>query len=155
MSLNVNQAMKDFVNAQSLDNKELSRFSPEDFRLGVQWLVAEKEHNLAQALAEAGLSLFPHSEDILAISGLLAMTREDWSLAIELLQDLIDVQKDQVQPMTYQMLARSLACNLDLAEAHAVLDHALSLWPEDKVLQEEKDTLILSSSVMTAVSQTH
>ena len=155
MSINLQQAMQDFVSAQSLDNKEISRFSPEEFRLGIQWLVAEKEHNLAQALAEAGLSLFPQSEDILAISGLLAMTREDWSLAIELLQDLIDVQKDQVQPMTYQMLARSLACNLDLAEAHAVLDHALSLWPEDKVLQEEKDTLILSSSVVTAVSQTH
>ena len=155
MSINLQQAMQDFVSAQSLDNKEISRFSPEEFRLGIQWLVAEKEHNLAQALAEAGLSLFPQSEDILAISGLLAMTREDWSLAIELLHDLIDVQKDQVQPMTYQMLARSLACNLDLAEAHAVLDHALSLWPEDKVLQEEKDTLILSSSVMTAVSQTH
>jgi uncharacterized protein HemY len=155
MSINLQQAMQDFVSAQSLNNKEISRFSPEEFRLGIQWLVAEKEHNLAQALAEAGLSLFPQSEDILAISGLLAMTREDWSLAIELLQDLIDVQKDQVQPMTYQMLARSLACNLDLAEAHAVLDHALSLWPEDKVLQEEKDTLILSSSVITAVSQTH
>ena len=155
MSINLQQAMQDFVSAQSLNSKEISRFSPEEFRLGIQWLVAEKEHNLAQALAEAGLSLFPQSEDILAISGLLAMTREDWSLAIELLQDLIDVQKDQVQPMTYQMLARSLACNLDLAEAHAVLDHALSLWPEDKVLQEEKDTLILSSSVITAVSQTH
>jgi uncharacterized protein HemY len=155
MSINLQQAMQDFVSAQSLNNKEISRFSPEEFRLGIQWLVAEKEHNLAQALAEAGLSLFPQSQDILAISGLLAMTREDWSLAIELLQDLIDVQKDQVQPMTYQMLARSLACNLDLAEAHAVLDHALSLWPEDKVLQEEKDTLILSSSVVTAVSQTH
>jgi uncharacterized protein HemY len=155
MSINLQQAMQDFVSAQSLDNKEISRFNPEEFRLGIQWLVAEKEHNLAQALAEAGLSLFPQSEDILAISGLLAMTREDWSLAIELLQDLIDVQEDQVQPMTYQMLARSLACNLDLAEAHAVLDHALSLWPEDKVLQEEKDTLILSSSVITAVSQTH
>ena len=155
MSINLQQAMQDFVSAQSLNSKEISRFSPEEFRLGIQWLVAEKEHNLAQALAEAGLSLFPQSEDILAISGLLAMTREDWSLAIELLQDLIDVQKDQVQPMTYQMLARSLACNLDLAEAHAVLDHALSLWPEDKVLQEEKDTLILLSSVITAVSQTH
>jgi uncharacterized protein HemY len=155
MSINLQQAMQDFVSAQSLDNKEISRFSPEEFRLGIQWLVAEKEHNLAQALAEAGLSLFPQSEDILAISGLLAMTREDWSLAIELLQDLIDVQKDQVQPMTYQMLARSLACNLDLAQAHAVLDHALSLWPEDKVLQEEKDTLILSSSVVSADSHTH
>ena len=155
MSINLQQAMQHFVSAQSLDNKEISRFNPEEFRLGIQWLVAEKEHNLAQALAEAGLSLFPQSEDILAISGLLAMTREDWSLAIELLQDLIDVQKDQVQPMTYQMLARSLACNLDLAQAHAVLDHALSLWPEDKVLQEEKDTLILSSSVMSADSHTH
>jgi uncharacterized protein HemY len=155
MSINLQQAMQDFVSAQSLDTKEISRFSPEEFRLGIQWLVAEKEHNLAQALAEAGISLFPQSEDILAISGLLAMTREDWSLAIELLQDLIDVQKDQVQPMTYQMLARSLACNLDLAQAHAVLDHALSLWPEDKVLQEEKDTLILSSSVMSADSHTH
>jgi hypothetical protein len=121
----------------------------------VQWLVAQNEHNLAQALAEAGLSLYPGSEDILAISSLLAMTREDWPLAIELLEDLIEVQKEQVQPMTYQMLARSLACNLDLAQAHAVLDHALSIWPDDHVLQEEKDTLILSSSVIAADSKTH
>jgi hypothetical protein len=155
MNINVQLAMQDFISAQSLDRKEISNFTPEDFRLGVQWLVAQKEHDLAQALAEAGLSLYPDSEDILAISSLLAMTREDWLLSIELLQDLIDVQKDQTQPMTYQMLARSLACNLDLAQAHAVLDHALSIWPDDKVLQEEKDTLILSSTVLNADSKTH
>ena len=67
----------------------------------------------------------------------------------------IDLQKDKAQPMTYQMLARSLACNLDLAEAHAVLDYALGIWPEDKVLLEEKDTLILSTSVFEASSSTH
>jgi hypothetical protein len=106
-------------------------------------------------LAEAGLSLYPASEDILAISGLLAMTREDWALSIELLQDLIDLQKENAQPMTFQMLARSLACNLDLAQAHAVLDYALGIWPEDKVLIEEKDTLILSTSVFEASSSTH
>jgi len=155
MNINLQLAMQDFISAQSLDGKEISRFTPEDFRLGVQWLVAQNEHNLAQALAEAGLSLYPGSEDILAISSLLAMTREDWPLAIELLEDLIEVQKEQVQPMTYQMLARSLACNLDLAQAHAVLDHALSIWPDDLVLQEEKDTLILSSSVIAADSKTH
>jgi hypothetical protein len=155
MNINLQLAMQDFISAQSLDGKEISRFTPEDFRLGVQWLVAQNEHNLAQALAEAGLSLYPGSEDILAISSLLAMTREDWPLAIELLEDLIEVQKEQVQPMTYQMLARSLACNLDLAQAHAVLDHALSIWPDDHVLQEEKDTLILSSSVIAADSKTH
>ena len=155
MNINVQLAMQDFISAQSLDRKEISRFTPEDFRMGVQWLVAQKEHDLAQALAEAGLSLYPNSEDILAISSLLAMTREDWPLAIELLQDLIDIQQDQTQPMTYQMLARSLACNLDLAQAHAVLDHALALWPEDLVLQEEKETLILSSTVIAADSKTH
>ena len=155
MNINVQLAMQDFISAQSLDRKEISRFTPEDFRMGVQWLVAQKEHDLAQALAEAGLSLYPNSEDILAISSLLAMTREDWPLAIELLQDLIDIQQDQTQPMTYQMLARSLACNLDLAQAHAVLDHALALWPEDQVLQEEKETLILSSTVIAADSNTH
>jgi hypothetical protein len=155
MNINLQLAMQDFISAQSLDGKEISRFTPEDFRLGVQWLVAQNEHNLAQALAEAGLSLYPGSEDILAISSLLAMTREDWPLAIELLEDLIEVQKEQVQPMTYQMLARSLACNLDLAQAHAVLDHSLSIWPDDQVLQEEKDTLILSSSVIAADSKTH
>ena len=155
MNINLQLAMQDFISAQSLDGKEISRFTPEDFRLGVQWLVAQNEHNLAQALAEAGLSLYPGSEDILAISSLLAMTREDWPLAIELLEDLIEVQKEQVQPMTYQMLARSLACNLDLAQAHAVLDHALSIWQDDQVLQEEKDTLILSSSVIAADSKTH
>ena len=155
MNINLQLAMQDFISAQSLDGKEISRFTPEDFRLGVQWLVAQNEHNLAQALAEAGLSLYPGSEDILAISSLLAMTREDWPLAIELLEDLIEVQKEQAQPMTYQMLARSLACNLDLAQAHAVLDPALSIWPDDQVLQEEKDTLILSSSVIAADSKTH
>ena len=93
--------------------KEVSSFTPIDFRVGVQWLVAQNNPNLAQALAEAGLSLYPDSEDILVISGLLAMTREDWPLAIELLQDLVKVQKERVQPMTCQMLARAWACNLD------------------------------------------
>jgi hypothetical protein len=155
MNINVQLAMQDFISAQSLDRKEISSYTPEDFRHGVQWLVAQNQQELAQALAEAGLSLYPNSQDILAISSLLAMTREDWPLAVELLEDLIEVQKDQTQPMTYQMLARSLACNLDLAQAHAVLDHALSIWPEDQVLQEEKDTLILSASVVSADSKTH
>ena len=155
MNINVQLAMQDFISAQSLERKEISSYTPEDFRHGVQWLVAQNQQELAQALAEAGLSLYPNSEDILAISSLLAMTREDWPLAVELLEDLIEVQKDQTQPMTYQMLARSLACNLDLAQAHAVLDHALSIWPEDQVLQEEKDTLILSATVVSADSKTH
>ena len=155
MNINLQLAMQDFISAQSLDGKEISRFTPEDFRLGVQWLVAQQEHNLAQALAEAGLSLYPGSEDILAISSLLAMTREDWPLAIELLQDLFSLQKDRVQPMTCQMLARALACNLDIAEAHQVLDQAMKLWPNNPELEQEKSAMPLSQDVMSAPNQSN
>jgi len=145
--------MQHLVASQSLNLKEISRFSPSDFRLGIQWLVSEEQNDMAQALAEAGLALFPLSEDILAISGLLAMTREDWPLAIELLQDLVTLQKDKVQPMTCQMLARALACNLDIAEAHQVLEQALKLWPNDPTLEQERSAMTLSQDVMSAPSQ--
>ena len=118
-------------------------------------MLAQNNPNLAQALAEAGLSLHPQNEDILAISGLLAMTREDWLLAIELLQDLVAIQQDSVQPMTCQMLARACACNLDIDQAHKVLDSALRRWPDNETLQQEKETLALSSLTMAVTNQTH
>ena len=153
MQVELQNAMQHLVASQSLNLKEISRFSPSDFRLGIQWLVSEEQNDMAQALAEAGLALFPLSEDILAISGLLAITRQDWPLAIELLQDLVTLQKDNVQPMTCQMLARALACNLDIAEAHQVLDQAMKLWPNNPELEQEKSAMTLSQDVMFAPSQ--
>ena len=153
MQVELQNAMQHLVDSQSLNLKEISRFSPTDFRLGIQWLVSEDQNDMAQALAEAGLALFPLSEDILAISGLLAITRSDWPLAIELLQDLVTLQKDKVQPMTCQMLARALACNLDIAEAHQVLDQAMKLWPNNAELEQEKSAMTLSQDVMSAPSQ--
>jgi len=153
MQIEFQQAMQQLVKDQTLNLKEVSRFSAVDFRLGIQWLVSEEKPNLAQSLAEAGLALFPLSEDILAIAGLLAMTRQDWPLAIELLQDLVSLQKEKVQPMTCQMLARALACNLDIAEAHQVLDQAMKLWPENNELADEKRAMPLTQDVMTAPTQ--
>jgi tetratricopeptide (TPR) repeat protein len=153
MQVELQNAMQHLVASQSLNLKEISRFTPSDFRLGIQWLVSEDQNDMAQALAEAGLALFPLSEDILAISGLLAITRQDWPLAIELLQDLVTLQKDNVQPMTCQMLARALACNLDIAEAHLVLDQAMKLWPNNLELEQEKSAMTLSQDVMSAPSQ--
>ena len=155
MQVELQNAMQHLVATQSLNLKEISRFTPGDFRVGIQWLVSEEQNDMAQALAEAGLALFPLSEDILAISGLLAITRQDWPLAIELLQDLVTLQKDKVQPMTCQMLARALACNLDIAEAHQVLDQAMKLWPNNPELEQEKSAMTLSQDVMSAPSQSN
>ena len=153
MQIEFQTAMQQLIVNQTLNLKEISKFSAVDFRLGIQWLVAEEEPDLAQSLADAGLALFPLSEDILAISGLLAMTRQDWPLAIELLQDLFSLQKDRVQPMTCQMLARALACNLDIAEAHQVLDQAMKLWPNNPELVQEKSAMPFSIDVMSASNQ--
>ena len=155
MQIELQKAMQQLVANQSLNLKEISKFSAVDFRLGIQWLVSEEQPALAQALAEAGLALFPMSEDILAISGLLAMTREDWPLSIELLQDLFSLQKDRVQPMTCQMLARALACNLDIAEAHQVIDQAMKLWPDNLELEQEKSVMPFSQDVMSAPKQSN
>ena len=155
MHIELQQAMQNLVAEQSLNLKEISRFTPVDFRLGIQYLVAQDQHDLAQALAEAGLALYPLSEDILAISGLLAITREDWSLAVEILQDLVSVQNNRVQPMTYQMLARALACNLDVAEAHQVLEAALQKWPNDATLIQERNAMAAVQDAMPAPSLTN
>ena len=153
MQIEFQKAMQQLVKDQTLNLKEVSRFSAVDFRLGIQWLVAEEKPELAQALADAGLALFPLSEDILAIAGLLAMTRQDWPLAIDLLQDLVSLQKEKVQPMTCQMLARALACNLDIAEAHQVLDQAMKLWPDNLELADEKSAMPLTQDVLSAPTQ--
>ena len=153
MQIEFQKAMQQLVKDQTLNLKEVSRFSAVDFRLGIQWLVAEEKPELAQALADAGLALFPLSEDILAIAGLLAMTRQDWPLAIDLLHDLVSLQKEKVQPMTCQMLARALACNLDIAEAHQVLDQAMKLWPDNSELADEKSAMPLTQDVLSAPTQ--
>ena len=153
MQIEFQKAMQQLVKDQTLNLKEVSRFSAVDFRLGIQWLVAEEKPELAQALADAGLALFPLSEDILAIAGLLAMTRQDWPLAIDLLQDLVSLQKEKVQPMTCQMLARALACNLDIAEAHQVLDQAMKLWPDNSELADEKHAMPHTQDVLSAPTQ--
>jgi tetratricopeptide (TPR) repeat protein len=159
MHIELQQTIQHLMGNQHLSakevEKEVSRFTPVDFRLGIQWLVTQDKPDLAQALAEAGLSLFPQSEDILAISGLLAMSREDWALAIELLQDLVTLQQERVQPMTCQMLARALASNLDLAEAHVVLDRALKMWPDNAALLNELSTLASTHDVMSASPHTN
>lgn len=152
MHLDLQQSMRKFADAQSVDLREASRFTPVDFRLGVQWLVTQNNMDLAQALAEAGLALYPKSEDILAIGGLLAMTREDWQLAIEILNDLIILQGDRTQPMTCQMLARSLACNLNIAEAKEVLEQALKVWPQDPVLLAEYEDILKAPAVTVATT---
>lgn len=153
MQAEFEQVMQQFAANQALDLQMASRFTAAEFRHGIQWLVAHDKTQLALALADAGLSFYPHSEDILAIAGLLAMTQESWPLAIELLEDLRLVQGDAVQAMTYHMLGRAYNCNLDPAEAQRVLAQGLIAWPNDATLLAEQDAMVPSENAFVAASR--
>ncbi len=120
---------------------QVSRYTPEEFRVAIQALMGEGHDALAYALGDAGLAIYPDSEDILAITSLLAVVREDWPQAVDLLKQLMDMQGSAVTVFTHSMLIRSLRCNLDLAEAFAACGTALAIYPDHPELLKEYDAL--------------
>ena len=136
-----------------LSDREVSRFKPAEIREAIQTLVTEGKDGLAIALGDAGLSLYPDSEDILAITGLLALMRQEWSLAVELMDQLRDVQNDKTPPFTYVMLVRALRCNLDPVRALEMVNEGLAKYPDQIELAAEK--LILKEfSTASSVQKT-
>jgi len=101
----------------------------------------EQEGFLGHPRGDAGLALYPESEDILAITSLLAVVREDWPQAVDLLRQLIDMQGAGATVFTHSMLIRSLRCNLDLAEAFEACGVALAIYPDHPELLKEYDAL--------------
>ena len=140
-------AVGGLLNAQSI-----KRFSPTEIRETIQALVATEQLELANALGDAGMSLHPHSEDILAITSLLAMMNEDWPLAVELMDELMEIQGGNTPPFTYVMLVRALRCNLDPVRALQVARQGLEAYPDQVELLAEKLSLDDFSDAMMVSS---
>ena len=96
---------------------------------------------MAMALGAAGMSIHPHSEDMLAINGLLALMQQEWETAVEFLQELMELQGDNTQAFTYVMLVRALRCNLDPAQALQVARKGLQAFPGQLELVAESLSL--------------
>jgi len=118
--------------------EQVKRFTPIEIREAIQSLVATEQMELAYALGAAGLSIHPQSEDMLAINGLLAMMRREWSTSVEYLQELMDLQGNNTQAFTFVMMVRALRCNLDPARAMHVVRQGLAAFPEQLELVAEK-----------------
>jgi hypothetical protein len=139
-----------------LNTHSIQRFAPAEIRETIQSLVATEQLDLANALGDAALSLHPHSEDVLAITSLLAMMNQDWPLAVELMDDLMEVQGGKAQPFTFVMLVRALRCNLDPERALQVARKGLDLYPGQVELMAEKLSLDdFSESMMPASGMQH
>ena len=134
----------------------IRRFSPQEIREAIQNLVATEQFELANALADAGLSLYPNSEDILAIAGLLAMMNQDWPMAVELLDELMAIQGTAAPAFTFVMMVRALRCNLDPARALEMANRGLSLYPQQVELVAEKLSLAeYQESTFVSVDRQH
>ena len=139
-----------------LNTHSIQRFAPAEIRETIQSLVATEQLDLANALGDAALSLHPHREEVLAITSLLAMMNQDWPLAVELMDDLMEVQGGKAQPFTFVMLVRALRCNLDPERALQVARQGLDLYPGQVELMAEKLSLDdFSESMMPASGMQH
>lgn len=125
------------VSGQMLSVREVSQFSAAEIRQTMADLVADNRVDLANALAAAGQSLYPESEDILAISALLAEIQQDWTGAEELLRKLVVAQGNAATPFTWRHLIRVLRCQCEPGKALRVAQQALLAHPTDTALQDE------------------
>jgi uncharacterized protein HemY len=124
-----------------LQSEQIKRFTPSEIREAIQALVATEQLDMAMALGAAGMSIHPHSEDMLAINGLLALMQQEWETAVEYLQELMELQGDNTQAFTYVMLVRALRCNLDPAQALQVARKGLQAFPGQLELVAESLSL--------------
>jgi hypothetical protein len=151
----IQELMNQAAKGSLLNIQNFKRFTPTEIRESIQTLVATEQTDLANALGDAGLSLYPNSEDMLAINGLLAIMREDWSMGVELLTELKELQGENTQAFTYLMLVRALRCNLDPAQALMVVREGLEFYPEQTELIAESIDLEGFSDAMMASGSAH
>jgi hypothetical protein len=124
-----------------LSSREVSRFTATEIREAIAKLVADDRMDLAQALGDAGLSLYPHHPEILAMGTLLAEIRHDWMAADSLIEQLVHIQGDGTPVVTWQHWVRILRSQCEHQKALKVVKAALSLYPEQPVLIQEHHSL--------------
>ena len=137
----VEALMREASMGRMLSDAHVARFSPIEMREAIQELVAQERYDMASVLADAGLAIHPASEYVIAIAALVAMVRQDWVQAIELLTKLMLVQDGAVQPFTHLMLVRALRSNLEPAAALQATVTGLIQYPDHAELLAEQVAL--------------
>lgn len=118
-----------------------SRFSPAEIREAIADRVGHQQIDMARALCQAGLALYPDSEDIVSISALLAELDQDWQTARQHLEKLLVLQGRSNKAMVWRHLIRVVRCELDPAGALNLAQQAVALHPQDTDLQAELSAL--------------
>jgi hypothetical protein len=130
-------ASRNLVIGADSHGEVVSKYSPQEIRETISALVAEERNDLAHALSEAGLALYPDSEDVLAMAGLMAMLREDWVESAAILNRLLELQGARAPLNTHLMFIRALRCALEPAAALSAVMLAHEHYPNHPELERE------------------
>ena len=109
--------------------------TPVQVREWVADLFRQDRINLAIALAEAGLALYPDSEDVLVIAALVSEVQQDWAYSRQLLEHLIKIQAGNTPAEVWHHYARVLRCLGESAQAFRQVEHGLRQHPHDPDLK--------------------
>jgi len=121
--------------------RELTRFTPMQIRETLAQLVAQDRLDLAAALSDAGMSLYPDSEDILSITALLHAVQGNWIQTENRLMELLEVQGANTTAFSWRLLVRSLRCQLEYRRAWDAVNQGLTRHPADAELLAEQAAL--------------
>jgi len=130
------ELMSQGVNPMYFHEGLINRFEPEEICNTIKTLLAEPHHHdLARALGDAGLAIYPASEDMLVINAMMAMLRQDWDTVFEHMKPLLTVRGERTTAVSYRILVQALMKRLDYSSAYSVLTEAMSRYPEDEAMQ--------------------
>lgn len=131
------------------DQDPAARMAAPRIREAISVLFQQGRMELAVAVGEAAISVYPYSEDVLVICALLAEVEKDWPRAESLLIRLIEVQEGAAPATSWLHLLRVLRCQSKMADAIAVADFAGAKYEDHAELQSE----ITSLRALVAVSE--
>ena len=127
--------------AAVLKDFEVGKMSPAQVRQTVAALVAEEKTEIAVALCEASLAVFPSEQDILAVYALVCEMKQDWAMAEQCLVQLIQAQGAHSTTQSWLHLVRVLHCQNKWEDAWIAVSFALSKFPEDEMLKQEMQSI--------------
>ena len=127
----------------------IGRFEPVVIRITIQELLANPEHHeLAHALGDAGIALYPNDEDMLTVNGFLAVLRQDWAQVIEHLQPLLKLRANRTDAATFHTLCIALQKRMDFEAALSIANEGLIHHPEDTGLAEIQRVLLSHATTL-------
>jgi hypothetical protein len=117
--------------------EQATAFTAAQIREAIAYWVSQDRMDHAEALVAAGLSMHPESQDILAIGALVAEVNQDWAVAQDCIERLMQQQGDDAPVTTWHHLVRVSRCRQAYYKAFVYASRALERFPVHPELQEE------------------